>query len=156
MKDKKIKASDSATLYQGNVTVKLMKGRKPYRTINVKNSGTQEFFRILCHSVAGDNFNNLMPAYVSINNNNTPLTGVKPHYVTVEVTSSDGVYHTEFTFVIPGNYLMTGTVNKIVLSNVNGDDLATVELGEDDQFEIEDTSSNIMITWVLSFNNPAS
>ena len=156
MKDKRIKANDSTTLYQGNVTVKLMRGRKPYRTINIKNNGTQEFFRILCHSVAGDNFNNLMPAYVSVSHDNTPLTGVKPHYTTVEVTSSEGVYYTEFTFVIPGNYLIPGVVNKIILSNVNGDDLATVELGEDDQFEIEDTSSNIMITWVLSFNNPAS
>lgn len=156
MENKKIKATDGATLYQGNVTIKLMKGRKPYKTINVKNGGTQEFFRLLCHTVAGDNYSNLMPAYVCVNHDSTPLTGVKPHFTTVDVTSREGVYYTEFTFVIPGSYLTVGTVNKIVLSNVDGNDLAAVELSQEDQFEIEDTSSNIMITWVLSFNNPMS
>ena len=156
MENKTIRASDSTTMYQGNVTIKLMRGRKPYKIINIKNSGTSDFFKLLCHTVAGDNFSNLMPAYVSVNNNNTPLTGVSPHYTTVEVKSSEGVYYTEFTFVIPGNYLKVGVVNKIVLSNINGVEMATVELDENDQFEITDTGSNIMITWVLSFNNPAS
>ncbi len=158
METVKIKAQDNATLYQGNVTIKLMKGRKPYRTINVKNNGTAEFFRLLCLTVAGNNYSNLMPAYVSINNIEngitTPLSGVKPHYTTVDVTLREDVYYTEFTFIIPGSYTIPGIVNDIVLSNVNGQDLAEVRLGEDEQFDIEDTSSNIMITWILRFSNP--
>ena len=154
---KKITTNDIAKYYQGDVQIKLMRGRKPYKTINVKNNGTAEFFRILCNAVAGNDYGSQMPKYVGLYNDSDdiPLNISRTHFTTVGVNNDTDGYYTEFTFIIPGSYLRTGTVSNIKLYNTTVEgagELASVDLGEE-SFSITDTESNLMITWILRFKN---
>lgn len=149
-------------LYRGAVTVKLLKGKKVYKTIEVKNNGSSEFFRILCNAVIGNSVNNLMPNCVEIRGHlagsetEIALTSIRVHYSTVSINESQQQYSAEFVFVIPGSMLINGTATKLDLYNSTSQSqyLAEVVLGSGETFPT-DSNSNLMITWNLSFQNPA-
>lgn len=155
MKTSKLKTNESM-VYSGTVTVKLLKGRKPYKTINIHNEGSAEFFRILCNAVAGNSVNDLMPKCVALfGESDTSLTSVKVHYNTISVTENAGAYATELVFVIPGSMLISGEVHEIRLYNSASDSaqwLAKVELSSAEYFNTDPTS-NLMVVWGLSFQN---
>lgn len=149
----KVQTNDVTKYYQGVVKIQFMKGRKTYKAITIKNSGTSEFFHILCNAVAGNDYSAQMPKYVSICDNQTPLNISRTHFTTVTVSNDIDGWFTDFTFIIPGSYLREGTADNIKLYNSPSQpiELASVDLGES-SFTI-DTSSNLMINWVLRFKN---
>lgn len=155
MKEEKI-TSNNAISYLGKVTVKLLKGRKSYRTIKIKNEGSNKFFQILCNAVIGNNYQSQMPSCIGVfASNDAELTAVRVHYTTASVSEKLNNWFAEFTFIIPGTMVLPGTVSKLKLYNsVNeqAEVLATVELQNDETFELA-PGSNLMITWNLSFQN---
>lgn len=155
MKKEKI-TSSSAVSYLGKVTVKLLKGRKSYKTIQIKNEGTSDFFQILCNSVIGNNYQSKMPSCIGIfAENEAELTAVRVHYTTASASEKLNNWFAEFTFIIPGTMVLPGTVKKLRLYNSvseQANPLAIVVLNNDETFELT-PGSNLMITWNLSFQN---
>lgn len=153
-----LNVKDSSFKYSGKVKVELMKGRDPYKTIEIHNNGSNEFFRILCNSIAGSDMGYLMPKYLRMfNNENKQITLIANFYNKVEVVSSNSEYSTVFTFIIPGTYLKNGeTIKKMILYNSSATDataLATIELDTSVTELVSDSSSNMMIQWQMSFSN---
>lgn len=161
MNEKNIRAIDSPIPYEGRVTISFLKGKKSYKTIKVKNNGTNEFFRILCNAVVGNSVADLMPKYVDIvhvdTNSESKLNLVRPHYNTVNVSSvtNGGVttYAAELVFVIPGSFLQSGEINEIRLFNSISDQAEQLAFIQLDSPITTDPDSNLMITWVISFGN---
>lgn len=155
MKEEKI-TSNNAISYLGKVTVKLLKGRKSYRTIKIKNEGSNKFFKILCNAVIGNNYQSQMPSCIGVfANNDAELTAVRVHYTTASVSEKLNNWFAEFTFIIPGTMVLPGTVKYLRLYNSVSEsaiELAKVELNDDETFDLT-PGSNLMITWNLSFQN---
>ena len=108
MDENKLNIKDTPVSYHGDVTISLMKGKKPYKTIHAKNNGKDEFFKILCNAVIGNNMSDVMPKYidliqVGLNDSETILNLIRPHYNTVNVSSSTP-YSAQLVFVIPGTF----------------------------------------------------
>lgn len=160
MKVNKVESTNVIT-YRGRVTVQFLKGKKCYKTLDIKNSGTLDFFRILCNAVIGNNCQDQMPNCIGIigtaqgGTSDTNLTSVRVHYTTATVSETLSQCYAEFSFVIPGTMLRSGTAKKLRLYNSTSDTagyLAEVSLGSSEQFDIS-AGSNLMITWNLSFQD---
>lgn len=149
--------------YKGMVTLQLRKGKKkPYRTMTVKNAGTNSFFRILCTAVTGSSMNAYMPQFLGVYTGTgvteRPAASVRVHWDTATVEQDVGAsdaYYALFSFVLPGSYINSGvsSVTRLKLFNSLGDveELASIDIGEEGM--AVSPESNLYVDWKLYFGN---
>ena len=155
-------ANKATIVYKGNVTIHKMIGKTTYKKINVHNTGTLEFFRILLLSICGEDTRTSMPRYIhtfdSVDSStcvaNIPFTARNIIY-----SSQSNTYSVKFEFLIPFSQLFGSTkTSKIKLYNspiFNSSDLslAEFELPVGDELEA-DGVTNYAIYWTMTLANP--
>lgn len=143
--------------YKGVVTIQFRKGKKkPYKTIVVKNTGTDKFFEILCNAAIGSSMNAYMPQFLGVfsatGETETSAASVRIHWESATVGNDSDGYFAQFDFILPGSYISGAIVNRLKMYNslTTTDPLAVLDTGTDIAVS---TDSNLYITWKMYFGN---
>lgn len=159
--NKEINIKSSTQIYQGNVKITLLNGKKPYKTINKHNYGTAEFFEYIWQRVRGDNLNTRVPAYIfPCNNEHERLVnygiitegqpGIATNNLVIDINDSSTL---TYTFLIPGIIVQGKEIKSFQLCSLDLNSIyAILDLG-DDGILIEDAKTNILIEWSLILSN---
>lgn len=154
--------------YKGSVTLSLLKGKKTYKTMEFKNNGSPEFFRVLCNAVIGNSTSSQMPRYIELYTDNEgtleKISLVRQSYSTAKienvVVGTDTIeanYYAVFEFLIPGSFLSNGKTIDVLRTygstNVNDPYLTEIDLTDEEQQAVTDSSSNLKVTWRMGFVN---
>lgn len=159
-KDKEIKVKSSTQVYQGNVKITLLNGKKPYKVINKHNYGTAEFFEYIWRRVRGDNLNTKIPSYIfACNENHERLTnyGVitegQPELTTNN--SSTDLHDSstlKYTFLIPGTIVQNKEIKSFQLCSLDLSSIYAI-LDLENGITIDNAKTNILIEWSLVLSN---
>ena len=181
-KNKKIKNRNLAIDYSGQVKIDILNGKKKFKTIKIKNSGTSELFKLLAMLVCGENAKYKVPAYLQlfdittnrgtmknlfddpVLNSSVPVT-TKRYYKNTDFEDIDSSlfdidntgYIVEYTFLIPGASVSPNSkINVIALFATNSyktDPLAYITL-DPEKYDIEiEEGNNILLTWSMYLQN---
>lgn len=159
MKINKVTIPEHTNIYEGEVTISLLKGRKEYKKFVIHNTASTEFFTILCNAVIGNNFASKMPKMVGLYDAaGDEIAHTRTAYSTCsvgsEVVNSITIPYAQFEFIIPSSFLINGReLKKIKLFNSASAAATALAEVEINNVVTLDSSSNLMIVWKLSFHN---
>lgn len=158
-KEKKIKAISSSQIYEGNVRITLLNGKKPYKVINKHNYGTSEFFQYIWRRVRGENLNTQTPSYIfAIGRDGNRLTnfGVITEgqpVLTYDNNSQDqnDSATLTYTFLIPGTIVQGKEIAGFQLVSLDQNTVYAVL--EIEAITINNSKTNILVDWSLVLAN---
>lgn len=166
--DIKISSKSSSISYSGKVEIRRTRGNKVIKTINVKNEGTSELFRLLACALAGYDISGVTPNYIELfsgtdldDANMKSSCVVRVPANNRKVVSDDaGGYSVVLDFHVPYNQITNNAnILKLYSDTKNTNALARVFLGDledtnDAEYIIKnDSVSNALITWTLNLQN---
>jgi len=167
------KKKNSNINYSGEVTVKILHGKKTVKTRKVHNNGTALLFNFLTRCLASQYEALFAPRYLrtfnvdnvaeledfsNIDFNNDMISDALP-FATVDVADN----HVDFQFLIPNNLLKNSTTSINLLGLYSQDRFVTnsdnvknpmafVKLIDDDEISVA-SGENILIVWRLTLSN---
>lgn len=149
--------------YDGNVTVTIKKKNTVISKTKTHNNGTPYLFRALCMCLCSDNDGILLMPYfidAGIKGENDSFQSLltTPSFITRHTTIlDDSEWKAQFIGTIQYSQLTSAdaVLNMLVLRNRSGDQLATIDLG-DNSIQIESNAYTAMIEWDMSFRNPTT
>lgn len=165
--DIKIPSKNSSISYSGKVEIRRTRGNKVVKTINVKNEGTSELFRLLACALAGYDVSGVAPNYIELfSGDSLDDTEMKSSCVVRvpannrKVIPDDAGYSVVLDFHVPYNQITSSAnILKLYSDTKNKNPLARVFLGEledpnaAESIIINDSTSNALITWTLNLQN---
>lgn len=170
MENKHIKAKSFSQVYKGNVTITILRGKKPYRVIKEHNLGTVDFFEYICKCIMGYNMSNEVPTYIfpcgdSSGQDRLINFGVATDGLpTVVKDSVNDICALKYTFLIPGTIIQNKPIKSFQLCSLGGSNpsaqktvYATLMVpGQGDQggeITVTNINDNILIEWDLAISN---
>lgn len=148
--DNNVNINTNSITYSGDVSLKIYKNNKFYKTINTHNAGTLEFMKFIRDCVIGKTgIYGRIPFRILPQYNDQSLAGNSFSGFSESEEANTAI--ATFTFLISGLNYPDGTkINKLKL--VSGDNVEYAEV--DLQTDINLNSSvNVYIEWKLRFNN---
>lgn len=180
-KTKKKSNRNLAIDYSGKVKIELLNGKKKYKTIKLKNSGTSELFKLIAMLISGEDAQYKVPAYLQlfditskrtdmsnyfenpVLNSSIPVT-TKKYYKNKDIETDSDLfdmentgYVVEYSFLIPGTSIIPDTNIDVIAmfptNNYKTNPLAYIKLDElSNNISIEE-GNNILITWSMYLQN---
>ena len=170
--------NNSSMIYQGQATVKFMKGKDIVKVKTIHNNGTSLLFTLLSQCLIGIDVTKSMPKYIDIGNyasedgiftsyltNRVSLTAKLIRGVNIESGGYTPVA-ASFTAFIPSRTVSQdilqgdGEINCLRLYNLYDNTvvedglLAQIDLSDDEVIQSSDYSKySMMIEWLMTFSN---
>ena len=175
--------NNSSMIYQGQATVKFMKGKDIVKVKTIHNNGTSLLFTLLSQCLIGIDVTKSMPKYLDIGNymgesegsgktftsyltNRVSLTARLIRGVNIESNSGYAPVAASFTAFVPSRTVSQdilqggGKINCLRLYNLYDNTvveeglLAQIELSNDEVIQSSDYSKySMMIEWLMTFSN---
>ena len=173
--------NNSSMIYQGQATVKFMKGKDVVKVKTIHNNGTSLLFTLLSQCLIGIDVTKSMPKYLDIGNyisegsgktftsyltNRVSLTARLIRGVNIESNSGYAPVATSFTAFVPSRTVSQdilqgdGKINCLRLYNLYDNTviedglLAQIDLSDDEIIQSSDYSKySMMIEWLMTFSN---
>lgn len=158
---KKLNANTSSGCYLGEVTVKLIKGEKPFRVAKNKNHATKEFLKFILKSITTPATYIDMPTGIQLcDDGGNPFSQVYPIVIPKEVMlADDNSAYVTYVCQIPYSLIPAEVITqgfqfvKLVSGKKSGSaPIPYAETGFSDIIHIEDNTS-IYIEWKLTLEN---
>ena len=168
----KSKKETSSIAYKGNVTIKILHGKKVVKEKKIHNAGTDLLFNFLIKCLGNNYYEQLAPRFIRCFHCDSEVTDVNiGTQLVIENAMSDPIAFgsinypenksIEFTFLIPASQINNSgsqSVNVLALYSLDtyadasiGSPLAYINLGSD---EISISSGvNLVIIWQMSVSN---
>ena len=147
--------TDQSFKYSGQVCIKAISNNMCYKTINVKNSGTDYLFKIFRDALTGSqkNTDRVSTLRLYSGSNNPALTEVS--YENYELSDVDN--SVTFKFYVPFYKILAGTeINKLALFSEgpiqSRQELASITLDANNKI-IANGNTDFIIYWKLSVDN---
>lgn len=149
--------TDQSFKYSGQVCIKAISNNICYKTINVKNSGTNYLFKIFRDALTGNqkNTDRVSTLRLYSGSNNQALTEVSvENYETSNVDNDNSV---TFKFYVPFYKIPAGTeINKLALFSggtiQSRQELASITLSDNNKITANG-NTDFIIYWKLSVDN---
>ena len=160
--------SNSKLSYKGKVTVKLYHGKKVYKTIKEKNSGTLELFKFFANCLTGNYYSQQRPMYLRafkavFDNDGNETSRQEVTTTAIPVKRSKPIFDTDNNtasvlneFLIPAATMSTEAANVLCLYSTehkNQPDAMSAEVVLEEGIEKENGTSNIKVEWTLVIGN---
>lgn len=174
--------NNSSMIYQGQATVKFMKGKDVVKVKTIHNNGTSLLFTLLSQCLIGIDVTKSMPKYLDIGNytgedgSNKTFTSYLTNRVSLTARLIRGVNTTNnsgyapvaasFTAFVPSRTVSQdilqgdGEINCLRLYNLYDNTvveeglLAQIDLSNDEVIQSSDYSKySMMIEWLMTFSN---
>lgn len=171
--------NNSSMIYQGQATVKFMKGKDVVKIKTIHNNGTSLLFTLLSQCLIGIDVTKSMPKYLDIGNyasedgiftsyltNRVSLTARLIRGVNIESNSGYAPVAASFTAFVPSRTVSQdiiqgdGKINCLRLYNLYDNTvvedglLAQIDLSNDEVIQSSDYSKySMMIEWLMTFSN---
>lgn len=170
-------ASDRGVAYVGRVRLEYYRGKRLFKTAEVHNTGTAEFFRIMALALTKESSAlSMMPRFVhcfhaanqDVWTNSTCTANVPYTSSSVKYDVTNAAYCATFTFLIPFTQLpvtqsggVTVTTDRLALYNTTDFSAAATPLayfdlapsGETDNSITPDGQTSVIVTWTMAFEN---
>ena len=174
--------NNSSMIYQGQATVKFMKGKDVVKVKTIHNNGTSLLFTLLSQCLIGIDVTKSMPKYLDIGNymgeegSNKTFTSYLTNRASLEAKLIRGVnlennsgyapVAASFTAFVPSRTVSQdilqgdGKINCLRLYNLYDNTvveeglLAQIDLSDDESIQSSDYSKySMMIEWLMTFSN---
>ena len=174
--------NNSSMIYQGQATVKFMKGKDVVKVKTIHNNGTSLLFTLLSQCLIGIDVTKSMPKYIDIGNytgeegesktfasyltNRVSLTARLIRGVNIESNSGYAPVAASFKAFVPSRTVSQdilqggGKINCLRLYNLYDNTviedglLAQIDLSSDEVIQSSDYSKySMMIEWLMTFSN---
>lgn len=171
---KKEVTKEANIVYNGNVTIKLVKDGKTLKTVKKHNTGCTELFDFLSECLMGNLVQSKTPkVLMGYHNDEDPTVGVLGTkalstfvpYADIDKISVGDNYKVEYKFNIPSLIVSTSdSINVLALFNMDNANKpvpvpsAFIKLGSGKAITPAMVSSgvNIIVLWDMQFSNPSS
>lgn len=175
MAKKKTVKKEASIVYNGNVTIKLVKDGKTLKTVKKHNTGCPELFDFLSNCLMGDFVASKTPkVLMGYNSDGTPtkenlgtkaLSTFVPYADIAKINDGDNC-KVEYKFNVPSLIVNTavGNINVLALFNSSNANVPTpvpsafvkLESAKEITPEMISSGINIIIIWDMLFSNPVS
>ena len=172
MSKKKKEKKTTDISYAGEITVKILHGKKVVKSKKLHNNGTNLLFNYIARCLSGTYEEAYAPRYLRTFYTTSEITDLYSFVNNIDTTNvvSDCIpYGTvvisddavEFQFLIPSNVLNSNTINvlgmyskdTLPLNDTNVDNpMAYVVLGSGDEIDIQ-TGENALVLWKMTLAN---
>lgn len=150
--DNNVNINTNSITYSGDVSLKIYKNNKFYKTINTHNAGTLEFMKFIRDCVVGKTgIYGRIPFRIAPMNGDQELAGNS--FSGFSETEEQNTAIVTYTFLISGlNYSSDTKITALRLISADDKVYAEVTLKSDEEITLN-SSTNVYIEWKLRFNN---
>jgi len=149
--DKKVIARDRGTIYNGDVKITFLHGKKKYKVIKQHNYGTDAFFNYILNSIKGEYLVRQRPGIIipcSDDNGVSPAITIPVVYESISGPTSNEL---TYSFLIPETIIQNITIGSFILKDItNTYTYAVLKL---DNIITIDSSTNLLVEWKLKIDN---